>query len=41
MAGFMTVGDLAHAAESVLDVLGKAGVRRRSCWMSCSRPWIG
>ena len=25
MAGFMTVGDLAHAAESVLDVLGKAG----------------
>ena len=23
MAGFMTVGDLAHAAESVLDVLGK------------------
>ncbi|MCB1795062.1 MAG: Hpt domain-containing protein [Candidatus Competibacteraceae bacterium] len=25
MAGFMTIGDLAHAAESVLDVLGKAG----------------
>jgi chemosensory pili system protein ChpA (sensor histidine kinase/response regulator) len=25
MAGFMTVGDLAHAAESVLDVLGKGG----------------
>jgi chemosensory pili system protein ChpA (sensor histidine kinase/response regulator) len=27
MTGFMTVGDLAHAAESVLDALGKGGVR--------------
>ncbi|MFO7641407.1 MAG: Hpt domain-containing protein, partial [Candidatus Competibacteraceae bacterium] len=27
MTGIMAVGDLAHAAESVLDVLGKGGVR--------------
>ena len=27
MAGFMTVGDLAHAAESVLDALGKGALQ--------------
>ena len=41
MAGFMTVGDLAHAAESVLDALGKgsAAKPRRPSWTPSSVPW--
>ncbi len=49
MAGFMTVGDVAHAAEAVLDALGKGvfenvrwcWIRCRARWMVCIRCWPG